>query len=79
MIGVTPPVGSQVEITVSGCMRRCCGGGWRRQVGRTTYQGTLAWLGDEGGLILHYGDLGRITEVMVTPEELLNVTLWSVD
>lgn len=65
--------GTEVQILVSACTRRCCGGDWARRKGEAIYVGKIIWAG-KTGVVLQSAQLGRIAEVAVIAEEILDLS-----
>lgn len=70
-------VGVQVKVTVQEARTQCCGGGWRHWDGT---RGPLVRAGrvvkmENGVLLLHSGQLGRITQLLAELVDVLDAQI----
>lgn len=74
-----------LDVSVSSCLYKCCGGGWQPRP-KGTYRGTLAKVHDASDaslaptqafsfVILHWNVLGRIQEMLAEVDNILSIDI----
>lgn len=71
-LGVARLLGREVEVSVSMCMVKCCGGSWRERRGTQTYKGKVSRITDRY-VVIQSAPLGRIQEMLAGFADLLTV------